>query len=297
MSILRRLLGILVTLACVTVAAAVGWRLWVYYTLSPWTRDARVLANVVELAPDVSGLISAIDVIDNQTVHRGDVLFVIDQERFKVAVDQAQAVVEKNEQALRLAADDARRYTSLRAPDVEAVSAETAERAAIAADEARASLELARAELAAAQINLARSEVRAPADGYVTNLTASVGDYATVGKGVLAIVDSNSFYVYGYFMETKLPAIHDGDDAEVRLMAGNVVLKGKVEGLSRAIADPNAAGGLLASVNPEFEWIRLAQRIPVRVHLEHVPPSVRLVSGLSCTVVIRPRPGAVPAAP
>jgi multidrug resistance efflux pump len=198
-------------------------------------------------------------------------------------------MVAQRTQALRLAEDDSRRYASLRAPSIDAVSAQTAERAAIAADEARAELQESEAALAAAQIDLTRSEVRAPANGFVTNLTASVGDYATVGKGVLAVVDSDSFYVYGYFMETKLPAIHDGDDAEVKLMAGGVVLKGKVEGLSRAIADPDAAGGgLLASVDPEFEWIRLAQRIPVRIRIEAVPPGVRLVSGLSCTVVVMP---------
>jgi multidrug resistance efflux pump len=282
MAALRIALRILVTLLVVAAAGYVGWRLWDYYTLSPWTRDARVLANVVELAPDVSGLISAINVTDNQKVQKGDVLFVIDQERFKVAVEEAEAVVAQRTQALRLAEDDSRRYASLRAPSIDAVSA-------IAAEEARAALQESEAALAAAQIDLTRSEVRAPANGFVTNLTASVGDYATVGKGVLAVVDSDSFYVYGYFMETKLPAIHDGDDAEVKLMAGGVVLKGKVEGLSRAIADPDTAGGgLLASVDPEFEWIRLAQRIPVRIRLESVPPDVRLVSGLSCTVVVKP---------
>ena len=296
MAALRIALRILVTLLVVAAAGYVGWRLWDYYTLSPWTRDARVLANVVELAPDVSGLISAINVTDNQKVQKGDVLFVIDQERFKVAVEEAEAVVAQRTQALRLAEDDSRRYASLRAPSIDAVSAQTAERAAIAAEEARAALQESEAALAAAQIDLTRSEVRAPANGFVTNLTASVGDYATVGKGVLAVVDSDSFYVYGYFMETKLPAIHDGDDAEVKLMAGGVVLKGKVEGLSRAIADPNATGGLLASVNPEFEWIRLAQRIPVRIRLESVPPGVRLVSGLSCTVVVKPAK-TVPASP
>jgi multidrug resistance efflux pump len=139
-----------------------------------------------------------------------------------------------------------------------------------------------------AQLNLARAEVRAPVNGYVTNLTASVGDYATTGRGVLAVVDSDSFYVYAYFMETKLPAIRDGAAAEVRLMAGGVVIPGTVEGLSRAIADVTAAGGLLASGDPEFDWIRLAQRIPVRIRLGAVPPGVRLVSGLSATVVVTP---------
>jgi RND family efflux transporter MFP subunit len=243
----------------------------------------------------VPGLISAINVRDNQLVHKGDILFVIDQERFRVAVDQAQATVDREVQAQRFAEDDARRYARLSVPSVDAVSQEAAERAAIAAAEARATVAVARAQLAAAEINLARSEVRAPVNGYITNLTASVGDYATVGQGVLAVVDSDSFYVYAYFMETKLPQIHIGDDALVRLMAGNVVLKGTVEGLSRAITNPSDVNGLLASVNPEFEWIRLAQRIPVRIRLQAVPPEVRLVAGLSCTVVVRP--SAAPGAP
>ena len=141
MAALRIALRVLVTLLVVAVAGYVGWRLWDYYTLSPWTRDARVLANVVELAPDVSGLISAINVTDNQKVQKGDVLFVIDQERFKVAVEEAEAVVAQRTQALRLAKDNSRRYASLRAPSIDAVSAQTAERAAIAAEEARAALQ------------------------------------------------------------------------------------------------------------------------------------------------------------
>ena len=167
MAALRMALRLLVTLLVVAVAGYVGWRLWNYYTLAPWTRDARVLANVVELAPDVSGLISAINVTDNQKVQKGDVLFVIDQERFKVAVQEAEAVVAQRTQALRLAEDDSRRYASLRAPSIDAVSAQTAERAAIAAEEARAALQESEAALAAAQIDLTRSEVRAPANGYV----------------------------------------------------------------------------------------------------------------------------------
>jgi multidrug resistance efflux pump len=140
---------------------------------------------------------------------------------------------------------------------------------------------------------LERSTVRSPVNGFVTNLTATVGDYATRGTGVLALVDNDSFYVYAYFMETKLPAIKIGSEADVRLMAGGTVLRGKVQGLSRAIANPTAArGGLLASVDPNFEWIRLAQRIPVRIALEQVPAGVELVAGMSATVVVRqPPPG------
>lgn len=281
-------LRVAVTAFAVVVAVAVGWWLWDYYTLAPWTRDARVRANVVEIAPDVSGLIAAINVVDNQDVKKGDVLFVIDQQRFRVALQQAEAVVAMREQALKLAEDEAARDASLRGEDSEAISVQAAERTSTSAAEAEAALQEAQAELAMAQLNLARAEVRAPVNGYVTNLTASVGDYATTGRGVLAVVDSDSFYVYAYFMETKLPAIRDGAAAEVRLMAGGVVIPGTVEGLSRAIADVTAAGGLLASVDPEFDWIRLAQRIPVRIRLGAVPPGVRLVSGLSATVVVTP---------
>lgn len=278
-----------VTAVAVIAAVFVGWRLWDFYTLSPWTRDARVLANVVGIAPDVSGLISVINVVDNQAVRKGDVLFVIDQRRFKVAVEQATAVVEMKRQALTLASDTAKRDVSLQSDAGGVISVEAAEKSTVAAAEAAAELQEAEAELATANINLTRTEVRSPANGYVTNLTASVGDYATTGRGVMAVVDSDSFYVYAYFMETKLPQIRDGAAAEVRLMAGGTVIEGTVEGVSRAIADPSTRGGsLLADVDPEFDWIRLAQRIPVRIRLGAVPAGVRLISGLSCTVVVAP---------
>ena len=277
-----------ITLLAVAAAAFVGWQLWLYYTLAPWTRDASVMANVVEIAPDVSGLVSAVNVVDNQLVRRGDVLFVIDQERFKVAVQQAQAEVQMKTQAQRLARDIAARDASLVREDSEAISVQSAERTSVSAAEAVAELQAAQAALATAQINLERSTVRAPVDGYIANFNVNVGDYATVGQGVLALVDSGSFYVYAYFMETKLPAIHDGAAARVELMAGGVVIDGVVEGLSRAIANNGAGGGLLAQVNPNFDWIRLAQRIPVRIKLGQLPPDVRLAAGMSATVVVLP---------
>lgn len=276
-----------VTLLATAVAVFVGWKLWLYYTVSPWTRDARVLAQVAEIAPDVSGLVSAVNVSDNQFVHEGDVLFVIDQKRFNVALQQAQADVEMKTQALRYARDTADRDANLSRDDSAAISVQTAERSSVSAAEAEAELQAAQAALATAQINLERSTVRAPTDGFITNFNVDVGDYARVGEGMLALVDSHSFYVYAYFMETKLPAIHDGDPARVELMAGGVVIDGVVEGLSRAIAIPGA--GLLAQVDPNFDWIRLAQRIPVRIKLGPLPPGVRLVAGLSATVVVQPK--------
>jgi RND family efflux transporter MFP subunit len=290
------ILRVFVTLIAVTAAALAGWWLWDFYMLSPWTRDARVLSNIVEVAPDVSGLITDIKVIDNQKVAKGDVLFVIDRERFALAVEQSQAIVAQSQATMQLAQDDADRDARVMARDPAAISAETAETSRAKASEATAAFQLARAQLATAKLNLERSTVRSPVNGFVTNLTATVGDYATTGGGVLALVDQDSFYVYAYFMETKLPAIKIGDEAEVRLMAGGTLLRGTVQGLSRAIADPTTVrGGLLASVDPNFEWIRLAQRIPVRIALEKPPAEFELVSGMSATVVIRQRPpGAQP---
>ncbi len=284
-----RTVRVAVTGLAVLAALWVGWQLWVFYTLAPWTRDARVLANVVGVAPDVSGLITDITVRDNQKVAKGDVLFVIDQKRFTIALQEAQASVDRNQQAMKLADDDARRDAAVLARDPSAISIQAVETSATRAAEAHAALALAQAQLAEAQLNLTRSTVRAPVNGYVTNLTATVGDYATRGSGVLALVDSDSFYVYAYFMETKLPGVRPGERAEVRLMAGNRILDGRVEGQSRAIADPaTLKGGLLSEVDPNFQWIRLAQRIPVRITLEAVPPDVSLAAGMSATVVIRP---------
>ena len=282
-------LRVAITLTATIAAVLAGWWLWDFYMLDPWTRDARVLVNTGLVSPDVSGLITAINVVDNQKVAKGDVLFVIDRERFALAVEQAQANVEQGQWTLKLTQDNAERDARLIARDSSAISAETAEASRSKAGEAAAALQLARSRLATARLDLERSTVRSAVNGLVTNLTATVGDYATRGTGVLALVDTDSFYVYAYFMETKLPAIKVGSEAEVRLMAGGRVLRGTVQGLSRAIANPTAIrGGLLASVDPNFEWIRLAQRIPVRIALEKVPADVQLVAGMSATVVIPP---------
>ena len=292
MALGRQAIRVSITLAVAAIAAVIGWKLWNVYMYEPWTRDARVRATIVNLAPDVSGLVSSLNVVDNQSVKKGDVLFVVERDRFQAALAQAQALVENKRANLSLANDNAKRDQELARADSSAITQVQIETSHATAAVAAAELGQAEAALTTANINLQRTEVRSPVNGFVTNLTASVGDYATTGTPVLAIIDSDSFYVYAYFMETKLPAVRDGDRAEVQLMAGNVVLEGRVQGVSRGIAETGVdTVGLLANINPNFTWVRLAQRVPVRIALDKIPPDVRLIAGLTATVTMMPSGG------
>jgi multidrug resistance efflux pump len=285
----RQAIRVGITLVVTALAVAVGSKLWNVYMYEPWTRDARVRSIIVNLAPDVSGLISRLNVVDNQAVKKGDVLFVVERDRFLAAQAQAQALVENKRASLKLAQDNAKRDEEVFKVDPGAISQANVEARRAAALVAAAEVDQAVAALTTANINVARTEVRSPVNGYVTNLTASVGDYANTGTAVLALIDSDAFYVYAYFMETKLPAVRDGDKAEVQLMAGDVVIQGTVQGVSRGIAEAGVDGvGLLANINPNFTWVRLAQRVPVRIALGPIPPGVRLVAGLTATVTVIP---------
>lgn len=283
---LRRILSFFATIAIFAVAVLLGRALWVYYMDSPWTRDGRVRAEIINIAPDVSGQIVEFPVRDNQFVHRGDVLMRIDPDHYRIAVQQAEALVAARKADLQMRRNDAARRRDL---DALVVSKENRENAVIQAASAQAQYEQALAQLAAAKLNLERTTVVAPVDGYVTNLNAYRGDYAIAGQPKLALVDSHSFWVYGYFEETKIPLLKIGDPAEMRLMSG-AVLKGHVEGISRGIADRDnpMSRELLADVNPTFNWVRLAQRVPVRIHIDQVPDGLILSAGTTCTVVVKP---------
>jgi len=282
---LRNLVGIAATVLILIAALALGRVMWVYYMDKPWTRDGRVRANVVNIAPDVSGYVVDLPVRDNQFVHKGDLLMQIDPSHYQIAVQQAQAAVaaRRAEQAMR--ADDARRRADM---DSLVVSEESRENAVHTASSAQAGYEQALAALDAAKLNLERTRVVAPVDGYVTNLQVFRGDYATAGNAKLAIIDSHSFYVYGYFEETKLPHVKIGSKAEIRLMSGEK-LEGHVESISRGIYDRDnpQSSELLADVNPTFNWVRLAQRVPVRIHIDKIPPGMVLAAGTTCSVVVR----------
>ncbi|WP_322062403.1 HlyD family secretion protein [Paraburkholderia sp. J63] len=288
---LQPLLRLFFTLLLLAVAILLGYTLWNHYMYAPWTRDGRVRANVINVAPDVSGIVTEVLVSDNQAVRRGDVLFRIDQQRFQYAFEQAEAQV-----ALRKSEFDMRTQQAARRAKLSSsvISTESREDASSQARQALANYEAALAARDVARLNVTRSEVRSPVDGYVTNLNLYPGDYATAGNARLALIDRNSYWVYGYFEETRLPGVRVGDRAEVRLLAGGTVIAGHVQSIARGISDRDNPSGstLLADVNPVFTWVRLAQRVPVRIDLDNVPDSLLLAAGTTCTVTILPyRPG------
>ncbi|WP_233848231.1 efflux RND transporter periplasmic adaptor subunit [Paraburkholderia sp. HD33-4] len=290
---IRNLLGFIATAVIFTVAILIGRVLWVHYMDEPWTRDGRVRAEIVNVAPDVSGAIVDLPVKDNQLVKKGDLLMQIDPSHYQIAVEQAQAAVAARRAELQMKRDDAQRRADM---DSQVVSKESRENATHTASAADAAYQQALAALDAAKLNLERTRVVSPVDGYVTNLSVFRGDYASAGAAKLAIVDSHSFWVYGYFEETKLPHVRVGDQAEVRLMSGGT-LQGHVESISRGIYDRDnpQSHELLADVNPTFNWVRLAQRVPVRVRIDSVPADVMLAAGTTCTVVVRPGTGSATA--
>jgi multidrug resistance efflux pump len=337
-----RIVPFLITLVTTAVAAAFGWAMWKTYMETPWTRDGTVRVYVVTMAPEVPGRIVESRVVDNQFVHKGDLLLVIDPTDFKVAVQlseaavrqaqadaenveaqitvqqaqvgASQAQVESAQAALTFAQQQAARYRDLAQKDVGTVQMEqqTASglgQAQAALKNAQASLTLAqrqvaslkaqlaaaeaniaraRAQLNQAQVNLERTQIHSPVNGWVTNLLVQLGDYATVGRSVLSVVNADSFWVDAYFEETQLASIREGDPAKIKLMGYREIVRGTVTGTARGINVSNARADEqgLATVNPIFTWVRLAQRVPVRIRIDHVPDGVRLVAGMTATVQI-----------
>jgi multidrug resistance efflux pump len=275
----------LITGATVLLAVILAWALWWHYFRSPWTRDGRVRAEVVNIAAQISGQVISLPVADNQRVKKGDVLIEIDPSDYKLALAQAEANVQSRQFQEVTAQEDSERRAKL---GIQAISIEEKNTSQSEFLVAQAAYQSALAVRDQARINLDRCIIRSPVNGYVTNLTLRIGDYATPGQTKLTLVDSDSFFVLGYFEETKLPRIHEGDYAHVRLIGWGPEVAGHVEGISRGIADTNSDDNAegLANVNPIFTWVRLAQRIPVRIHIDHVPKNVLIAAGQTCTVVI-----------
>jgi multidrug resistance efflux pump len=341
-----RAIPLFITLATAGLAVVLGWAMWEAYMGAPWTRDGTVRTYVVTMAPEVAGHIVELPVADDQLVHKGDLLLVIEPTNYKIALALAEAVVsqaqanvenieaqitvqqaevsasqakvEEAQAALTFAEEQAARYRDLAVKEVGTVLMEQQTAATLRQDQAglrsaQASLALAerqiaslkaqvasaeanvaqaKAQLRQAQVNLERTQIRSPVNGWVTNLLMQLGDFATVGRNVVSIVNADTFWVDAYFEETQLASIHESDPAKIKLMGYSQLVQGEVAGVARGInvqnAQPDPSG--LATVNPIFTWVRLAQRVPVRIRIKQVPEGVRLIAGLTATVQIDPRP-------
>ncbi|MHC2625469.1 RND family efflux transporter MFP subunit [Bradyrhizobium huanghuaihaiense] len=276
----------LATLGIAAIAVLIAVATWQHYVTAPWTRNGSVRVQVANVAPQVAGKIVELRVADNQFVHRGDVLYVIDPFDFEVAVRVDKALMDQRaaDLVVKQAEYERRQHLS----DL-ATTPEEQQIYAGNAAQAKAAYESAAHQLAQAELNLKRTSVISPVDGYVTNLLLRAGDYAVTGVSNISVIDSNSFWIDGYFEETKMARVCVGDRAEAHLVGYPRPILGHVKTVTRGISVSNAAVGTqgLPNVDPIYTWVRLAQRVPVRLAIDTVPPDVPLVSGMTATVTIR----------
>ena len=283
-----KIVPVFITLATVGIAIVLSRAMWDAYMAAPWTRDSVVRAYVVTMAPEVSGRIVEMPVRDNQFVRKGDVLMVIDPTDYRIAFDLAEASVLQAKATAENAQAEAERRRKLSDLAETIEDRQSHEAVALAT---HAQHRQAIAQLDRAKVNLERTEIRSPVSGWITNLLAQQGDYASVGQNVISIIDADSYWVDAYFEETQLASIRDGDLAKIKLMGNSEIVSGEVVGIARGINVPNAQPNQLglAEVNPIFTWVRLAQRVPVRIEIKNVPNGVRLVAGLTATVQVEAR--------
>lgn len=280
-----RLMPFLITLGAVALAASLGWAMWSAYMETPWTRDGTVRAYVVTMAPEVAGRIVELPVADNQFVHKGDLLMVVDPTNYTIAARLADAAADQAKaQAQNAQAQSARRQ---RLTDL-AVSQEEQQTFSSSSLSASAAYQQALAKRDQAHVDLERTRILSPVNGYVTNLQVQLGDFVNAGQSSISLVNADSYWIDGYFEETNVRGIHEGDLAIIKLMGHSGVVRGHVDSIARGIDVPNARpdSSGLASINPIFTWVRLAQRVPVRIHIDDVPSGVRLVAGMTATVQI-----------
>jgi multidrug resistance efflux pump len=279
----------LITLAAVVVAGLVLASMFREYLFQPWTRDGHVRAQVIKITPRVGGPIIALPVEDNQAVAKGDLLFKIDPRTYELAVEQAEAKLKQAIASERVKQDQAKRARDLSRKDRGAISEQALVRKENDLLVALANVDVAEANLHAARLDLEFTEVRAPVDGYVTNLLLRYGSQTVANQPALALIDTSSFWVHGFFKETQIENIKPDNKVVVKLMTWpNAPLEGVVESIGWGIAqqDGAPAADLLPSINPSFDWIRLAQRIPVRIRLTHVPDEVELRVGTTASVFV-----------
>ena len=280
---------LLMTAAVVLIAAAILVTKYWYYLTNPWTRDGQVHAQVIQIAPRISGPIVNLPIVDNQMVRAGDLLFEIDPRTFKAAVDSAAADLQQAQVEAKDKKEEADRAIKIRKRDRGAMSQQQLERKVNDQSSAEAAVRAAQAQLEQAQLNLEFAQVKAPVDGYVTNLNLRLGSQAVANQPALALIDINSYWIHGYFREDRINGVNAGDRAIVTLMSyPDRPLEGRVDSLGWGIAQSDGSTGynLLPNISATFEWIRLAQRVPVRVHLVDPPKDIPLRVGTTASVMV-----------
>jgi multidrug resistance efflux pump len=284
-TVLKTLISGLIVLVAIGIVLYKYW----YYLTNPWTRDGQVHAQVIQINPRVSGPIVNLPIKDNQLVKAGELLFEIDPRTFQAAVDQAKADLQQAQVEAKDAKEEADRARNIRKRDRGAMSQQQLERKANDQSAAEAAVLGANAQLQQAQLNLEFTDVKAPVDGYVTNLNLRRGSQAIANQPALALIDINSYWIHGYFREDRIEGVKAGDRAIVTLMSyPDRPLEGQVDSLGWGIAQDDGSTGhnLLPNINATFEWIRLAQRVPVRVHLVDPPKDIPLRVGTTASVMV-----------
>jgi RND family efflux transporter MFP subunit len=282
----RFLLRRAATAGIAVVAVLIALVTWDQYNAGPWTRDGRVRVQVASVAPQISGQITELRIVDNQFVHKGDLLYVIDPFDFDVALRTNKAILQQ-----RIADLNVKDSQSERRRRLSDLASTTEEKQIYEGNalQAKAAVDSAQQQVRQAEINLQRTEVRSPVNGIVTNLLLREGDYAHLGATNVSIIDTDSYWIDGYFEETKLARLCVGDQAEAKLMGYPTPITGHIATVTLGVSVSNAAASTqgLPNVDPVYTWVRLAQRVPVRIAIDKVPPGVPLVSGLTATVTIR----------
>lgn len=283
-TLIRKISRTAITLILVILAFIAIFRAWVYYTESPWTRDARFSADVVAIAPDVSGLITQVNIKDNQLVNKDQVLFTIDQPRYQKALEEAEADVAYYK---ALASEKRREAGRRNQLGIQAMSREEIDQANNVLQTVEHQLAKAQATRDLARLDLERTVIRAPAAGWVTNLNVFDGEFITRGSTAVALVKKNSFYVLAYLEETKLEGVRKGYRAEITPLGSNRVIKGTVDSIAAGVTNASSSNDAkgMATIDSNLEWVRLAQRVPVRIHLDEQQENV-WPAGTTATVVI-----------
>ena len=286
---MKKIIKILLTLAILGTALFYAYNKYRAYIDNPWTRDGQVRTQVIQVTPRVNGMVIKIHIVDNQQVKEGDLLFEIDPSQYQVKLNQSKAKLQRTREAAKGTKIEFERVKNIYAKDKGAVSQKDLVRNETNYYKSLADIDNSKEAVNTAKLNLSYTKVYAEVDGYVSNINFQIGSQATANKAILALVDENSYWVFGYFREDAIPEVKIGDKAMVTLLAyPDVPLSGKVESIAWGIAhsDGNPGNNLLPSVKPVFQWIRLAQRIPVRIKLDKLPEEIKLRFGLTASVMV-----------